>query len=438
VIPTLGNDAQSLCLYDRLASSVMRLFLHYLLSGFYISILASTNRYCRTGSENHAPDLDTLGPQEGNMNYLRFGIAKPWPPVNIPNKNQIRLIRYCFANAKAKAELDCPLQKGFNVWAQAIKTPASAENSHSLGWMEVHDGNANKDERAYPTCYLDDYKSKEEPGTWNAKVSTDALSIHLGAAEEAPYASTGYEFRKDKPGRHFIVMGSKSTEAHRVAREVSHSIHTRPNPPLSHLPTQKQIGHVLGMLHEHCRWDRDDHVLFRCDKLLGYQDALITASLAGHPDAAERLCTNQAFANEFHFEAGAQYIKNDAYAMIVSPIMDEGPFDLGSIMMYPSNAYAADPKCWEKSDASVCPLVAARFGSTRLINVNTAPSAGDVKFVKTWYKWIEGLGGLAVAEEQIARSAAVVGMRGGDAGRREAVRVHHVEIRDGNVLVREL
>jgi hypothetical protein len=192
------------------------------------------------------------------------------------------------------------------------------------------------------------------------------------------------------------------------------------------------------MLHEHCRWDRDDHVLFRCDKLLGYQDALIAASLAGHSDAAERLCANQAFANEFHFEAGAQYIKNDAYDMIISPIMDEGPFDLGSIMMYPSNAYAADANCWEKSDASVCPLVAARFGSTWPINVNTAPSAGDVKSVKTWYKWIEGPGEPAAADGQIARSAAVVGMRGDDAGRRQAVRVHRVEVRDGNVLVRKL
>ena len=143
------------------------------------------------------------------------------------------------------------------------------------------------------------------------------------------------------------------------------------------------------MAHEHCRFDRDKNVLFRCDKLVGYKDALIAASVAGHQDAAERLCTEQGFANEFNFEAGAQYIKNAALNSIYAPIMDEGPFDLGSIMIYPLNAYAADSNCWEQNDICVCPLVAARFGSTWAIQVNTAPSVGDVNFVRAWYPWLE-------------------------------------------------
>jgi hypothetical protein len=118
------------------------------------------------------------------------------------------------------------------------------------------------------------------------------------------------------------------------------------------------------MIHEQCRFDRDDYVLFRCDKLVGYQEALIAASIAGNPDATEKLCNSQEFANRFGFEAGAQYIKNDAHSDLDAPIMDEGPFDYGSIMIYPSNAYAADSACWEQGDLSACPLVAAKFGAT--------------------------------------------------------------------------
>ena len=198
------------------------------------------------------------------------------------------------------------------------------------------------------------------------------------------------------------------------------------------------------MAHEHCRFDRDENVLFRCDKLVGYKDALIAASVAGHQDAAERLCTEQGFANEFNFEAGAQYIKNAALNSIYAPIMDEGPFDLGSIMIYPLNAYAADSNCWEQNDICVCPLVAARFGSTWAIQVNTAPSVGDVNFVRAWYPWLEEQKepGDEKPKEPGAEKpttgsgTVVVGKRRGDEAEREFVRVHRLGVRDGKVWVK--
>lgn len=230
-------------------------------------------------------------------------------------------------------------------------------------------------------------------------------------------------------------MGSSDTEAHRVAHEVS--LCTNPRASLSRLLTPRQIDHILGMLHEQCRYDRDGYVVFRCDMLVGYKDALIAASTAGHADAAEHLCTEQAFAKRFGFEAGAQYIKNDAFQFMTAPIMDEGPFDLGSIMLYPSNAYAVDPACWERNDKSVCPLVAARFGTTWPISVNVAPSNGDVAFVKTWYKWIEeppqpptGRGSSTVISGHVKRVK--------DEGQRDVVRIHRFEIKGNEMVIKHL
>ena len=230
-------------------------------------------------------------------------------------------------------------------------------------------------------------------------------------------------------------MGSSDTEAHRVAHEVSLCTNTRAS--LSRLLTPRQIGHILGMLHEQCRFDRDGYVVFRCDMLVGYKDALVAASTAGHADAAERLCTEQAFANQFGFEAGAQYIKNDAFHFMTAPIMDEGPFDLGSIMLYPSNAYAADPACWEKNDKNVCPLVAARFGTTWPISVNVAPSNGDVAFVKTWYKWIEEP---PQPPTEQGRSTVISGhvKRVRDERQRDVVRIHCFEIKGNEMVVKHL
>lgn len=170
--------------------------------------------------------------------------------------------------------------------------------------------------------------------------------------------------------------------------------------------------------------------------MLGYQAALIAASVAGHADAANRLCTEQVFANQFGFEAGAQYVKNDAYSFVPAAVMDEGAFDLGSIMIYPSNAYAADTTCWEQANTAVCPMVASRFGTTWAINVNTAPSRGDVDFVKQWYKWIDPLPE-PPAQESLA-TASHLDKRRGQMETRSVVNVHRLRLESGNVVVKEL
>jgi hypothetical protein len=102
--------------------------------------------------------------QEGAMTYLEFGLARPWPKVTTKS-GKIRLVRYCYANAAAKDNLPCVLQHGFKIWAEPIGHPASPANGHCLGLKEIDDRNSEKEQRKNLLCYLDDYKSKNEPGT---------------------------------------------------------------------------------------------------------------------------------------------------------------------------------------------------------------------------------------------------------------------------------
>ena len=81
---------------------------------FAIIALVSADQYCGTISNVTMADPASLSPQTADMNALKFAIRHPWPSFET-NSGEIRLIRYCFANTKAKEELDCALQAGFKI-----------------------------------------------------------------------------------------------------------------------------------------------------------------------------------------------------------------------------------------------------------------------------------------------------------------------------------
>jgi hypothetical protein len=144
------------------------------------------------------------------------------------------------------------------------------------------------------------------------------------------------------------------------------------------------------MVHEQCREDRDKFIEFRCEKLKGYNEAKELASkidFFGMWD--NKLCWDKRFAQRFGF-VGSQYMLNDDNPGDPG-FLDEDGFDLGSIMLYPSGAYAADPNCYgNPPDLDACPLVKLDKVDGKVvkypINTNTAPSPGDVEFVERWYK----------------------------------------------------
>jgi hypothetical protein len=53
---------------------------------------------------------------------------------------------------------------------------------------------------------------------------------------------------------------------------------------------QRQFGHVLGMIHEQCRSDRDDHIVYHCKDINGYGATFYKAMMAGEQDVDTHLC----------------------------------------------------------------------------------------------------------------------------------------------------
>jgi hypothetical protein len=194
----------------------MRLLTSFLVAVLLLFTLVSAEDFCGADSNATMFDPESPLPQTGGMTYLKFGLARAWPEVNT-SAGKIRLIRYCYANAAAKQELDCAVQAGFNIWSEAIGSPASAQNGHSLGWKQLHDGNSDKTKRKYHYCYLDDYKNRQEPGTWNPAVAIDALAIRL--SEETPVSTIGWDATKlVEAGRHKMILPAKIPAA-KVAHE---------------------------------------------------------------------------------------------------------------------------------------------------------------------------------------------------------------------------
>jgi hypothetical protein len=71
-------------------------------------------------------------------------------------------------------------------------------------------------------------------------------------------------------------------------------------------------------------------------------------------------------------------------------MFDEATFDMGSIMLYPSNAFS-NPEC-SSNNIDACPMVGIYKVGDRVvgkswIHGSVAPSAGDAAFVKQWNPW---------------------------------------------------
>jgi hypothetical protein len=103
-------------------------------------------------------------------------------------------------------------------------------------------------------------------------------------------------------------------------------------------------------------------------------------SAATETDLDTKLCVDKTFAKKYNFD-GSQFTKNAQYADLPG-ILDEAEFDMGSIMMYPSNAFS-NPECWPKS----MDKVDGKVTGMSWIHGSLAPSAGEEVVSLGWYWW---------------------------------------------------
>ncbi|OAL47819.1 hypothetical protein IQ07DRAFT_681968 [Pyrenochaeta sp. DS3sAY3a] len=306
-------------------------------------------------------------PQLGNANNLQHGEALPWP-----KSGKYRPIRYCYANDETQRALGCShISPALTVWARVLGSPAGPVTGHSVAYRQASDPLVKTSPPKYLRCYGEQYKSLRDTGPWNMKVPPDTLAIHI-SDELYSASSIGYTpgMWDNTPGRHYMHVNPEN-QVHTIVHE---------------------FGHVLGMIHEHNRDDRDEYLVYRCEKLLGFDDALAWAIEDGVEEAVARkkLCDEQRFATKYEFD-GCAYTKNEWYHDRPG-YFDEDEFDIDSIMMYPTTD-SSNVECNELGIDDECPLMkidkvdGKNIGTLSRISQPEVPSAGDVAFVKKYYPW---------------------------------------------------
>jgi hypothetical protein len=149
------------------------------------------------------------------------------------------------------------------------------------------------------------------------------------------------------------------------------------------------------MAHEHQRWDRDDHVVFRCHNLVGMTDVYIphvrVAEKMDYATAYKALCEDMKTAEKY-FAPSAEYVKGAGLDVNTKPKLDgTGGFDMESIMIYDSYSFAKAGGPWQvtidtavlvaiKKDANVEKISESE---TMILRIQK-PSPKDIEFVKTF------------------------------------------------------
>ncbi|OAG11197.1 uncharacterized protein CC84DRAFT_1210870 [Paraphaeosphaeria sporulosa] len=326
--------------------------------------------------------------------YLSSGYSmnlrvSPWPMRSSLwhiDTGYLRTIPYCFVDQRSYEKIGdtggfCKIRGALGVWAEALNGGADAISGHALGFRFPA-----KDEGFCCTNYR--YGAENQPRAdsdfqcdWDHdKWPSDTLAVHwvdevksggIAASATIGYVRTGDPY--ERPGRHWIRVSDGASPG-----DIAH-----------------EVGHAVGMAHEHQRWDRDDHVEFRCANLVGMSDIINHYRVAAKVDyatASKALCEDQLTAEKW-FAPSAEYVRGAGLDVNTKPKFDgPGGFDVDSIMLYDSYSFS---KAGYQVNVGTSVLVAIERdadgnkvpGSEKMFPRNTKPSPKDVEFVKTFYPW---------------------------------------------------
>ncbi|KAK5119449.1 hypothetical protein LTR85_007549 [Meristemomyces frigidus] len=318
----------------------------------------------------------------------------PWP-LMCPGPDQKQPIRYCFKDERSRGNLQSTVDQAVARWAHALSPASNLE----IGF-DHDDTPLCTDPRIRPDALVISDESTDDNANW---FDCDTKS------------TTGYLYgSSDTRGRHTLEFchlkpGDEDATGAVAVQAMMH-----------------ELGHVMGLAHEHQRKDRGNVLRFVCSNIEGYDEA-VTKALADEEvlfdddlddkDRTSLICGDATFAQHY-FPAALSFIRGD---FMQTPTDDNRwqyygaspTLDTESIMIYNSDLGAKKPGTDNYKD-----WVMYQKGSRKPVwtggdrdPTKCAPSAGDIERVKQLYPLPPGQGVQARSEEGSGRMAVRVRIR---------------------------
>ncbi|KAG9191721.1 hypothetical protein G6011_10455 [Alternaria panax] len=282
-------------------------------------------------------------------------------PVRWPRNSENKVvIPYCYHTQEARETVLPILHIAIETWMSYLGV-ASKEAGHAISFKEhsTSDG-----EPIY--CTPDREKSDE----WNSALPHETLAIFWGGDKMGWSADVGLQPSQETPWENRLYVGDENC--------FHCAIH--------------ELGHVMGMIHEHQRSDRDTYIKVQYENIRDFEECWGRAKAKGDAKVTRsNICSNIRYALEYKCLCSA-FIKGITGSLL--PLFTLDPYDMYSIMHYESSSGGTTqcPNYESEESSNHCPIqVYIDYedhdkGLTMLVP-NLRPSDQDIKWVKHVYPY---------------------------------------------------
>ncbi|KAK5119485.1 hypothetical protein LTR85_007585 [Meristemomyces frigidus] len=265
------------------------------------------------------------------------GESYPWPVTcNRRGKDTVTVLKYCFVGQRDADNLNVLLAHAISGYAYAmyVSTLWFQLDDHCKGNPHVYCDSWGIDDDTLRIVDSSTADPSEPETDWVNYYLREGWDLDNGPGDGNSLASAGYDYySRFKAGRHRLFFGhwNKDMIGNEEARYTATAT-------LMH-----ELGHVIGLLHEHQRPDRDQYLQFNCHNLEGYKEAKeqlmedvynIFPKGMTYMERVNALCTTYDAAKAYLPQA-LDFARDDKMGVYQEQVYSRS-YDYDSIMHYPS------------------------------------------------------------------------------------------------------